>query len=207
MRSPLPSSSSSRTLRQLPPAAAGETFPGQRGALATCSAPAAFLAVAAAAACPGTGWSEGAAALARGSGLGAGAGARAASRGSSVDRSALRPPRSLEPPRRRRQLQPPARPPAPPPSHRSVPPSPPRSLPFPNLLPASLQSPPPPLPLPWRPPRRHVSSGGLPLAASLPRSPPAMRHPGLAPGPWGHPLPRSGPSRPARLPALLPRFV
>lgn len=148
VRNPLPFSCSGRTPRQLP--VEGETFPGQIGALATYRAPAAFLA----AACPGTRWRKAAAALARGSGLGA-----------PGWRPGLGRPRAAPlwiAPRCVRPVAwspgdaggscsgPPARPPAPPPNHRSVPPSLPCSLPSPNLLPFSLQSPPPPLP--WRPP-------------------------------------------------------
>lgn len=131
---------------------------------------------------------------ARGSGLGA----RAASRGSAVDRSALRPPRSLEPRSRRRQLQPPARPPAPPPRRRSVPPS---------LSPAR---PPLPEPPPLQPPAAATAAAKARLRRrpgpprSLPASVPAFwtasrPRPG---GPWGLSLLFS-PSFPlARLPAL-----
>lgn len=153
VQSPLPSGGSGGTPRQLPPAAARETFPGRRGALETCRAPAAFPG-AAAAACPGTRWREAAAAaaaaLARSSGLGAGA--RAASRGSAVDRSVLRPPGSLEPQRCRRQLQLSARPPAGPTSQPPL---------RPSLSPALP-------PLPKRPPLQSpVAAATTALAAAV----------------------------------------
>lgn len=76
MRSPLPFSSSSRTLRQLPPAAAGETFPGQRRARNLLGAGCLPGGGGGGGSVSGTGWSEAAAALARGRGRGSGSLAR-----------------------------------------------------------------------------------------------------------------------------------
>ena len=112
----------------------GKLSPGRRGALATCSVPAAFPAVAAAAARPGTDWREAAAALAPGSGLGArgwGSGGLARLRGGSLGAASAPQPGAPESPAAAAAARPPAGPTSPPPLRPSLAlartPSPPRT--------------------------------------------------------------------------------